>query len=264
MSPSDAETPPPQVESIPAAVDIEEAPATRPSAAWVWVVTLAAALAAGLAAWSLNEPVYGRFRPEAIAPKGFPTIEESNAGDLRFRQGIAVETGVTFAILGAALGMGLGAAGGLARGSIKAAGTTAVLGLILGGAGGFAAARLLMLVYNRIDVRENNDLGVAILIQGGIAAILGSVAGGAFGLGMAEGGRRLDLRFVTGGLLGAVAGLVVYQMVGGMLFPLHEVTSPVSSHWMTRMFAQTAIAVCTAIGVALAQGLALPSKARVG
>jgi hypothetical protein len=232
----------------------ERRPSPSAGAVWVWTVILAAGLAAGLGSWFLSESIYGRFRAQAEASQGFPTIEQSNANELKNRAGITTETSLTFATLGALLGLALGAAGGVLRGSTRSAVTAGASGLIFGALGGFAAGRLFTPLYHGLYRPDGNDLGLAILTQGGIAAVVGALAGGAFGLGLSDGGRRLDFRFVVGGLLGAVAGAVVYEIAGAIAFPFDGTTLPVSARWVARLVDHVAIAGLAAVGVALAWG----------
>jgi hypothetical protein len=252
----DSDSTDPEVATVPTGVKIqsEQTEARRPIAVWIWVAALTAGLAAGFGSWFLDEPLHGRYQPELIKSKGFPTLEQSNANALRMHAAVTFEASLIFATLGAVLGLWLGLAGGVARGSAAGAATAGVVGLVLGGLCGFATTNLFMKAYYYLYVHDDSDLGLAVLIQGGIAAVVGAVAGGAFGLGLAEGGRRLDMRFVTGGLLGAFIGLVIYQMVGGIAFPLDGTASPVAYNRLARLYVHVSIAGCAAIGVALAQG----------
>jgi hypothetical protein len=231
----------------------EGEPARRPAAIWCWSLTLAVGLAAGIGSWFLTEPLHGRFQPKLKVAAGFPTLEESTANGVLTRQAVTTETSFTFGTLGAVLGVSLGLTGGLVRGSMRAGLVAGALGLVLGAIGGFLAGLVFMPLYFGFYRPDGNDLGLAILVQGGICATVGAIAGGAFGLGLRDRGRRLDFRFVTGGLLGAIAGVVVFQMAGAIEFPLDGTAYPLSATPITRYFAQQSVAIFVALGLMLAR-----------
>ncbi|APW60583.1 hypothetical protein [Paludisphaera borealis] len=246
----------PDPAAAPFAVELasEGDPVRRPAAFWFWSLTLAAGLVAGIFSWFLTEPLYGRFRPTPVAAAGLPTIEESNANELKSRKGAMIETSLTFGMLGAILGLTLGLIGGVVRGSIRAGLAAGALGLVLGAIGGCLANRIIMPLHHGLYRPDGSDLGLAILVQGSICAVVGAIAGGAFGLGLGDRGRRLDFRFITGGLLGALVGVVVFQMAGAIAFPFDDVTLPLSATRATRFFAQESVAIFVALGVVLARG----------
>jgi hypothetical protein len=219
----------------------------------LWLLTLAAGALAGLVSWWAAEPIYGRYRPEPSRSRGMPSIEESNANELKLREGITTETSYILATLGAAVGLALGLAGGLARGSIRAALAAGVVGLVVAAAGGFVATRLMLPIYFGSYRPDGNDLGLAILAQGVIAAVVGAAAGAAFGLGLRDGGRLLDFRFLAGGLLGAIAGVLVYQLAGAIAFPFDGTALPVSAKQVTRLLDHGSIAMLCALGVLTAR-----------
>ena len=96
-----------------------------------WALTLALALSAALIAWACSEmslvPEIGsgmRGTPNKVTPQ-VPATRNAM---------------MTFGILGAVLGLGLGLAGGLTRRSILWSILAATIGLVLGGAAGAAFA----------------------------------------------------------------------------------------------------------------------------
>jgi MFS family permease len=223
----------------------------RPAPAWIWVFTLATGLAAGVGAWALAEPIYGRYQPAPTSATQ-PTPAESDAAAAEQRRAMILETSLTFGTLGALLGLTFGMAGGFARGSLRGGLAAAAIGLMLGAAGGLGAGWLLTSMQDDLIESVADDLLVALLVQGGICAVVGAMAGSAFSLGLGEDDRRFDFRVVVGGLLGAVAGLIVYQMAGGIAFPLDGTSLPLSKSWATRLIAKALVAGCAAIGVMLA------------
>jgi hypothetical protein len=125
----------------------------------------------------------------------------------------------------------------------------AIAGSILGGAAGGIIPRILVPVYFRAYNPDRDDLILAVLIQGGIWSVIGAAAGTAFGIGLCD--RGSALRALLGGLLGAIAGMLVYEMVGALAFPLGGTSDPISASWLTRLFARLAATIFTSAGAAL-------------
>jgi hypothetical protein len=251
--PTPETTPPAPAPALDSTRAMDEArSARRPAVLRLWAVTLAAGLAAGLGSWFLGESIYGRYQPELDTANSFMAPDVTNANAAKVRRATMLEASLTYATLGAVLGLALGLAGGLARGSTRGGLAAAACGLVLGAIGGYGAAGVLAPMHERLLKPVGDDLIVAIIVQGGICAVVGALSGAAFGLGFGGDGRRFDLRAVVGGLLGAVAGLIVYQMGGGIAFPFDDTSLPVSSTWGTRLFARTAVSGFAAVGVALA------------
>ena len=105
---------------------------------------------------------------------------------------------------------------------------------------------VLVPLYFRMHDRDRDDLILAILIHGGNWSVIGAAAGAAFGIGLGDWGRAL--RALLGGLLGAVAGVLVYEVVGGVAFPLDGTADPLSATWGTRLFARLALTTFASAG----------------
>ena len=229
-------------------------PSIRPGRCWG--LALLAGLIAGAASWLGGEAIYGRLIPPLMATGGFPTAEEVREATRARHSGVTREVAATTAMLGAALGLALGAAGGGVRGSGRTAAIAGLSGAVLGGIGGALATLALMPVYFRFYNPDQDDLLVAMLIQGGIAAVIGAAAGAVFGAGIAggfragAGGRAFVGRTLVGGLLGAAMGVVIFQVAGVLAFPLDQTTKPVSTSWGSRLFSHLAVAVLGAVGAA--------------
>jgi hypothetical protein len=161
----------------------------------------------------------------------------------------ALEATVAFGSLGAVTGLALGLAGGCVRRSARAALIAAIAGLILGGTTGAIMPRVLMPIYFKMHDPDRDDLFLALLIQGGNWSVIGAAAGAAFGIGL--GGRGRTLHALLGGLLGATAGVLVYELVGAVAFPLDRTSNPVSATWGTRLFARLAVTILASAGAAI-------------
>ncbi len=137
-----------------------------------WALTLAIAMAAGLIAWAGGE---WKMIPE-IASGG-------RGGAPRVLTDVAATRNaiVSFTILGAALGLGLGLAGGLMRRSVLWTLLAATIGLGLGGLTGFEVSQFSIPYY--YAHMKADDLVYSLQVHGGTWAAIGAVAGLAFGLG---------------------------------------------------------------------------------
>jgi hypothetical protein len=170
-----------------------------------------------------------------------------------------LEAEVAFGALGALSGLALGLAGGCARRSARAALIAAVAGTILGGAAGAVIPRFLLPIYFRLHDPDRDDLILATLIQAGSWCVIGAGAGAAFGIGL--GGRGRALRAFLGGLFGAFAGVLVYELVGAYAFPLDATSDPFSATSVTRLFARLSETIFTSAGAAIG-ALGLVKRAR--
>ena len=161
----------------------------------------------------------------------------------------ALESEVAFGSLGALSGLALGLAGGAARRSARAGLIAAIAGLILGGAAGAILPGVLVPIYFKMHDPDRDDLILAILTQGGTWCAIGAAAGAALGIGL--GGEGRALRALLGGLSGAIAGVLVYELVGAYAFPLDGTSDPLSATSGTRLFARLAATIFISAGAAV-------------
>ncbi len=217
----------------------------------VWGLALTAGLIAGFASWQIGETYHGRFEPTLIPGKALGTPPEVLEANFNSRQ-TAVTREATFAygVLGAVLGLALGLAGGAVRGSVGTALVGAIVGTILGGAAGAGMTRVLLPIYhsNILLRSDKGDLLLAILIHGGSWSVIGAVGGAAFGIGLGD--RRRAIAALFGGLVGAIAGVLAYEIIGSLAFPLDAITDPISATPETRLFARLAVTILASAGAA--------------
>jgi hypothetical protein len=90
---------PTQYDATPAAPAVQGSTASRPASAWIWLITLAAGLAAGFGSWLLAEPIYGLYPPARAASRRFHTREETAAIDLAREKAMILEASLTFGTL---------------------------------------------------------------------------------------------------------------------------------------------------------------------
>lgn len=259
MEPVDRESPPAAGETGDRKDDAVPAGATRGR---IWASALAFGLLAGLAAWGAGELTVDWFPPErreivgAMGLKSMDTtVETRNASEAK--------TGVLAAgLLGAALGLGLGLAGGCARRSAGSAAAAGVLGLTLAAAAGAGVTLAVLRPYFAAHKYTEDEILPALLVHGLIWLAVGAAAGAAFGLG--AGGWRRVPRALIGGAAGAAIGATLYEMVGAAAFPLAMTTRLVSLTWGSRLFASLSACLAASLGLALAldPGRKRPAEAK--
>ncbi|MDR3619868.1 MAG: hypothetical protein P4L85_11010 [Paludisphaera borealis] len=218
----------------------------------VWALALTAGLVAAFASWLIGEAFHDRLRPRLLSTGGIPTVDEARESANGIRAAVALQSSVAFGSLGAALGLALGLAGGAARRSARSGMIGAILGTILGGVAGALTPQVLLPLYFRFYDPDRDDLLLAIVIQGGLGAVVGAVGGASFAIG----NRSPVARGLLGGLLGAVGGVVIYEVVGALAFPLDQTTKPISATAGTRLLGRIMVASLAAAGAAKSAGAA--------
>jgi hypothetical protein len=88
----------------------------------------------------------------------------------------------------------------------------------------------------------------SLLVHGLPWAAVGAAGGLAFGIGL--GGRARAGRALLGGLLGAVAGAFLFEMIGAMALPGSKTVEPIAATWGIRLLAQCLAVIPSATGVA--------------
>jgi hypothetical protein len=214
---------------------------------------------AGLASWLGGEVSRGVIQPplHEIKTKGMilrvATHHDEAVAD-------AQNAGLAFGLMGVFLGAGLGLAGGLARRSGRAAASSGLLGLVLGAAATAGLSVALLPVYTSAKERDpdalSRDIVLPLIVHVGIWSAVGAAGGLALGIGLGE--RRRLSRTALGGLVGATAGAVAYELVGAALFPFAGTAQPVSTTWGTRLLARLAVTTLAAAGAVL--GLSEPRR----
>jgi hypothetical protein len=208
--------------------------------------SLGAAILSGLVAWGVSEVTHQAFRPEVV-------VQESMLGPLAVpvpeseRRTETANATVVYGGLGALLGLTMGAAGGLVRGSKARAVRSAAAGLVVGAVATGALA--LAIVPRHLDYLDSLDpadtnLVMPMLFHG--AVWLGIGLAGGLALGMSQGGRGPAINGVIGGLVGGAIGAGVYEVVAAMAIPGANSAVPLSADRMVRLTALLAVATAVA------------------
>jgi hypothetical protein len=254
---------------------VPEETATPPGAGRpvpLWLLTLAAGLVTGLLSWLGGELTRDAFPATIETPPNVakmasgreksellsPLWEE--AGRARERN----KTAAAYGLLGALLGAALCLVGGWSRGSAHSgwrgplgAGLTAAL------AGTVLSWVLVPLMFRLQAAAKDADpdfamsfLMIHCVIHAGIGAAIGVAAGLALGWGL---GDRLSLgRALIGGFFGAVAGVLLFETINSLAFPLLRSEAPLPEVSLARL----AMHLGVAGGAAFLAGLAADARPR--
>lgn len=207
------------------------------------LLALAAGLAAGLIGW---------FIVESMLTRGTDLVRERRQSEPPRASEIALrDATVSFGTLGALMGLGLGAAGGLIGRSGRRAGLAGAAGLVLGGLAGAGAARWLVPIY--FDNLSANDMTYALKVNGGIWGAVGATAGLAFGLG--RGGSARMLRMAVAGLGAGLFAMALFVFVGSILLPRAMVDRPLALTPGSRLAAMLLLALLVAASTFLDEDL---------
>jgi len=211
------------------------------------VFAFVGALLAGVASSIAGEAILNSYKSDLNPPiQNNPSPESVR----RLKDARLYSPTLTFATMGGLLGLLMGLAGGIVRRSASATARAGILGVLLGtivgAATGFA---LVSLFYKRHDP-QSGDLVLPLLIHGAIWSALGAVGGLVFGLGIGGQGRWKST--LVGGLVGAAAATVVYEIGGALAFPSSKTDLPLSASFATRGMAQFLVAILSSLGAVLA------------
>jgi hypothetical protein len=210
-------------------------------------LALAAALIAGAVSVLAGERILGHYGDALLPP---PSIHPNPEEARLWKEARLHSAVLNFTTLAGLLGLSMGLAGGLARRAAGASLRAAIAGLLLGIA--VVAPIALILVSNffaRHDP-QSVDLMLPLLTHGAIWSAAGAIGGLAFGLGI--GGRGRWKATLAGGLFGAAAATMIYEIVGALAFATSRTELPLSSSIATRGMAQFLVTTLSAMGVVLA------------
>jgi hypothetical protein len=214
---------------------------------------------AAVAAWLAGERTYNFFRASLAASENFrdPTGLNQEMPGVNARNGA-----LTYGALGGLLGLALGLAGGLVGRSPGRAALGAVAGLILGTAAGALPSLVIMPWQwaHRNDDPASLDLLAPLLIHLGLWSAVGLAAGLAFGIGSQLSRPVRVLEAALAGLVGAMVGTFVYEIVGAFLFPADHTVDPFPGTSGMRLLAR----LCIAGFVGLGAIRSLPTEGRSG
>jgi hypothetical protein len=207
-----------------------------------WLPAVVAGVVSGLIAWAGGEAA-DRALTVPIASEFVVSGSQQFAARASALTNKAM---VSYGLLGALVGLGLGLIGGRARRSVRGMVVGSTVGAILGAATGALISWMLVPWFVRNERPMEDDLLLPLLTHAGIWAGLGASGGLALGLGLG-GSRGRILRAILGGLLGGVVGAVLYEVLGAVLFPLEQTAQPISNGVGSRLFGCLVVAIAIAL-----------------
>jgi hypothetical protein len=236
---------------LPAGSPVPPGPAYPPASAgeirfgalWGWALALG--LLAGVASWALEEVSRGFINPQPLSREVFPgEATRILVASAHMRSGL-----MAFGLQGGLLGLALGVAGGMARRSVGKALAGGITGAIIGTSAACAASSLLVPMFDRHYNPMVDDMVMSLLVHGGLWMTVGAAAGLAMGVGLGGGARAW--RMLGGGVLGAICGTMLYDVVVGIVLPLDKTAQPLPGTRRARLIARVTIALFVAAGAAL-------------
>jgi hypothetical protein len=204
---------------------------------------------AGLISWGVGETTFLDKPPkhEQFIAAGHHLDEATPTTKLA---AMRITSARQHALFGGLFGFFLGAVGGIAR---RSTGAGVVAGLAGGGLGagiGAGAAYFALPIYARHLQMEGGDLLGSLILHACLWTGVGLAGGLALGLGL--GGGLRTFKTAIAGALGAFCGVVVFEVLGAIVFPLDETGSPSAATVRTRLLARLLVTVMAAGAAALA------------
>ena len=228
----------------------ETRPATPGSGVRVrtWFLVMGLALLAGAAGWLVGERTMEYSKLSRAAAENIGGSYQAMNAEM---PGVsAVNGALTFGVLGGLLGLAMGLGGGLSSQSSGRTMMGTFAGLVLGSLAGALPSLVVMPWHwrHRNDDPAGLELLVPMLMHLALWSAAGLAAGLAFGLGY--GARPVRLLSATlAGLVGAMIGTCVFEIVGALLLPFAHTTDPFSSTSGSRLLARLCVAGFVALGV---------------
>lgn len=219
--------------------------------AWMPALAALAGLIAGAGAWAIGETSAVVVRPaEAQVPfMGMGPLVPSVTPEASLaaqRRTAARAFGVLGALTGLLLGLLAGAS--TAPRSRRLSALAGGFGLVAGGLAGAGAAWLAPTAFAGWRAASPDDLMASLLLHAACGLPIGAVGGLALGFG----DRDRALRGLAGGLAGALAATVLYEILGASVFPMDATGDLISKTPASRLLARLLLPALAAAGAALA------------
>lgn len=227
--------------------------ATDFSGARLFLSLAAAVIFATAVAFIGGELCLSFFKPprHAVNSKGIILTVTERRGEA---QAGAKNATLAFALLGATLACGMGAAGGFVQRSRRASTSASLLGFLVGAVLPLIACSIILPFYNSYKLSNPDEASASLLLpiflQGAIASTIGAAGGLAFGRGL--GTRGFPSHYVFSGIVGALIGATIHQLSGAFLFPEADTTLFISADREARLMSKLMII----LGVAVCNGIA--------
>jgi hypothetical protein len=205
----------------------------------VWLVCLGSGLVAGMLAALGGELTYDKLHADPDYPAMFSNLSGSERAiaraQVRFKTKVVVEkyqATAAYGMLGAALGVALGLTGALAAGSQR---VSLAGGFIGGASGALVGAGLSMLLVPVFFDVSNSQTGLPLLFLTHLAILAGVGAVGGLALGWSLGDRKVIVRCMIAGIVGALVGTLAFEVINFVAFPNMRTFEPVPMKTIPRI-----------------------------
>ncbi len=227
----------------------------------LWLVCLGSGLLAGLLAACGGELTYEKIHVDPDYPAALESMSGSERSiaraQVRFKTRVVVETNqamAAFGMLGLALGAVLGLTGALSAGSKR----VNLAGALVGGvSGGLVRAGLSMALVPRFYDASNSQTGLPLLFLTHLAIFFGVGAAGGLALGWSSGDRKMIVRCMIGGIVGAMIGTFAFEVINFVAFPNLRTFEPVPVKTIPRLVMHLWVAAGAGVFAGRAAGKAL-------
>ena len=223
----------------------------------LWLLTLGSGLIAGLLAATGGELSFQALHKEPEYPASLTNLGSSQRAIaravVRFQTRMVVDTNkatAAYGLLGVTLGVVLGLAGGLAGRFRRPSLQGATVGGVLGGIAGAGLSLATVPLFFQLAGSDITALPLLFLTHAAIFAGVGAASGAA--LGWEWGDRRLIVRCMIGGVVGAVIATLAVELINVAAFGIMRIFEPVPAKSTPRFLVHLAVALGTAVGAVLA------------
>ena len=218
-----------------------------------WLVALGSGLLAGLLSAFCGELTFAALHKEPDYPASFTSLSSSERAVaravVRYNTRMAVDTNkamAAYGLLGVALGVAMGLAGGLAGPSRRADLRGALGGGVMGGIAGAALSMALVPLFFQLS--DSGITSLPLLFATDAAIFAGVAAAASAALAWEWGDRKVIVRCMIGGVVGAVVATLVALVINVAAFGIMRIFEPVPAKSMARILVHVFVAVGAALG----------------
>ncbi len=235
------------------------APRATPGRVWhfAFIAVLTAASIGWIAGEAANQAAHWESYVQAVLVRR-PDLRNQLPSELLLEPRHIVQVksaSLSMGTFGAAIGLSLGAAGGLARRSTRATIACGLIGFLSGAAVGTTTPLQLIPFFYRSAAKPPNPV-FPLLVQTALYGPIGIVGGVAFGFALTGPGGAG--RGAIAGVLGAILGVTTFNITHTIAWPLEWDLAPLPGKSITRLLAHLSVALTFTTCILLATDERVP------